>query len=85
MVPLERVGDASIERDLLAELRATVQALALLRQLLSQAGGDRSIVVMTSINGLGASAGAALYSASKAAATSWQRRRRWSTPGAAFA
>lgn len=71
MVPLERVDDASIEHDLLAEVRTTVQALrALLRQLLSQPSGDRSIVVVTSINGLGAAAGAALYSASKAAAIS---------------
>lgn len=71
MVPLEQVDDASIERDLLAELRATVHALrALLRQLLSQPAGDRTIVLVTSINGLGASAGAALYSASKAAAIS---------------
>lgn len=69
MVPLERVDDASIERDLLAEVRATVHGLrALLQQLLRQPAGERAIVVVTSINGLGASAGAALYSAAKAAA-----------------
>lgn len=69
LLTLERVDDASIERDLLAEIRATVHALrALLRQLLSQPPGERAIVVVTSINGLGASAGAALYSAAKAAA-----------------
>jgi NAD(P)-dependent dehydrogenase (short-subunit alcohol dehydrogenase family) len=71
MVPLAQLDDPSIERDLLSEIRATVHALrALLQQLLSQPPSDRSIVVVSSINGLGSSASAALYSASKAAAIS---------------
>lgn len=69
MVSLDQLDDASIERDLLSDVRSTVHALrALLRQLLSQPRADTSIVVVSSINGLGAAAGAALYSASKAAA-----------------
>jgi NAD(P)-dependent dehydrogenase (short-subunit alcohol dehydrogenase family) len=68
MVSLDRLDDANIERDLLAEVRSVVHALrALLRQMLSQPRADTSIVVVSSINGLGAAAGAALYSASKAA------------------
>jgi NAD(P)-dependent dehydrogenase (short-subunit alcohol dehydrogenase family) len=71
MIPLDRLEDPTIERDLISEVRATVHALrALLQQLLSQPPADRAIVVVTSINGLGSSAGAALYSASKAAAIS---------------
>jgi NAD(P)-dependent dehydrogenase (short-subunit alcohol dehydrogenase family) len=71
MVPLDQLDDPSIERDLLSEIRATVHGLrALLRQMLSQPPTDRSIVVVSSINGLGASARAALYSASKAASIS---------------
>jgi NAD(P)-dependent dehydrogenase (short-subunit alcohol dehydrogenase family) len=71
MVPLDQLDDSSIERDLLSEVRSAVHALrALLRQLLSQAPADTSIVVVSSINGLGAAAGAGLYSASKAASIS---------------
>lgn len=71
MVPLAEVDDASIERGLLAEVRSTVHALrALLRQLVTQPATDRSIVVVSSVNGLGAARNAALYSASKAAAIS---------------
>jgi NAD(P)-dependent dehydrogenase (short-subunit alcohol dehydrogenase family) len=71
MVSLDQLDDSSIERDLLSEVRSAVHALrALLRQLLSQAPADTSIVVVSSINGLGAAAGAGLYSASKAASIS---------------
>ncbi|HEU5076468.1 MAG TPA: SDR family oxidoreductase [Polyangiaceae bacterium] len=71
MVPLARVDDASIERGLLSEVRSTVHALrALLRQLLTREDGDRSIVLVSSVNGLGAAPNAALYSASKAACIS---------------
>src|SRR5689334_1774491 len=71
MVPLAQLDDACIERDLLSELRATVHALrALLRQMLSQDSADRVIVVVSSVNGLGASPCAALYSAAKAAVIS---------------
>jgi NAD(P)-dependent dehydrogenase (short-subunit alcohol dehydrogenase family) len=71
MVPLDQLDDASIERDLLSEVRATVHSLrALLRQLLSQPRADTAIVVVSSINGLGAAAGAGLYSAAKAASIS---------------
>jgi NAD(P)-dependent dehydrogenase (short-subunit alcohol dehydrogenase family) len=71
MMPLVRLEDAAIERDLISEVRATVHALrALLQQMVSQPPADGSIVVVTSINGLGSSAGAALYSASKAASIS---------------
>jgi NAD(P)-dependent dehydrogenase (short-subunit alcohol dehydrogenase family) len=71
MTSLDRVDDASIERDLVSEVRACVHALrALLRQLLSQPRADAALVVVSSINGLGAAAGAGLYSASKAAAIS---------------
>src|SRR5688572_25353302 len=70
-VPLAQLDDSSIERDLLSEVRATVYALrALLRQMLSQSAADRTIVVVSSINGLGSSASAGLYSAAKAAAIS---------------
>lgn len=71
MVPLDRLEDPAIERDLISEIRATVHALrALLQQLVSQPPADRTIVVVTSINGLGSSRSAALYSASKAASIS---------------
>jgi len=71
IVPLAQLDDSSIERDLLSEVRATVHALrALLRQMLSQAATDRTIVVVSSINGLGSCSSAGLYSAAKAAAIS---------------
>jgi NAD(P)-dependent dehydrogenase (short-subunit alcohol dehydrogenase family) len=71
MVSLDQLDDASIERDLISELRATVHSLrALLRQLLSQPRADAAIVVVSSVNGLGAAAGAGLYSATKAASIS---------------
>lgn len=71
MVPLARVEDADVERGLISEIRATTHALrALLRQLLTQPGADRSVVVVSSVNGLGAAHNAALYSASKAASIS---------------
>jgi NAD(P)-dependent dehydrogenase (short-subunit alcohol dehydrogenase family) len=71
MVSLDRVDDASIERDLLSEIRSVAHSLrALLRQLLSQPPAETSIVVVSSVNGLGAAASAALYSASKAATIS---------------
>lgn len=71
MVSLEQLDDSRIKRDLLLEVQATVYALrALLRQFLSQPHSHRTIVVVSSINGLGSSAKAALYSASKAASIS---------------
>lgn len=71
MVPMDQLDDLSIERDLLLEVRTTVYVLrALLRQFLAQPDTDGAIVVVSSINGLGASAKAALYSASKAASIS---------------
>jgi NAD(P)-dependent dehydrogenase (short-subunit alcohol dehydrogenase family) len=71
MVPMDELDDATIERDLVSEVRAVVHALrALLRQIRSQPVANASIVVVSSINGLGAAARAPLYSASKAASIS---------------
>ncbi|HEX6274097.1 MAG TPA: SDR family oxidoreductase [Polyangiaceae bacterium] len=71
MVPLAQVDDQGIERELLSEIRATVYALrAILGQLVSQTPGECSVVVVSSINGLGAATNAALYGASKAASIS---------------
>jgi NAD(P)-dependent dehydrogenase (short-subunit alcohol dehydrogenase family) len=71
MVTLDQVDDSTIERALLSEIRSAVHALrALLRQLLTQPRAGTSIVMVSSINGLGAAPRAALYSAAKAASIS---------------